>query len=67
MIPEGFFLQAEEAVQFDMELEGGEAIADLLAMTPHMHRASPEGRAAALALTALRLCVDVHLLRLVRE
>tara|TARA_R100000657_G_scaffold17586_1_gene15711 strand:+ start:3597 stop:4445 length:849 start_codon:yes stop_codon:yes gene_type:complete len=67
VIPEGFFLQAEEAVQFDMELEGGEAIADLLAMTPHMHRASPEGRAAALALTALRLCVDVHLLRLVRE
>ena len=36
-------------------------IADLLAMTPHLHRASAEGRAKAAALTALSLSVEVRL------
>lgn len=62
--PEGFALQSEEAVHFEVALQGAEAIADLLAMTPHIHRASADGRAAALALDSLRVTVDVRLLRL---
>ncbi|MCR9185610.1 MAG: methyltransferase domain-containing protein [Halieaceae bacterium] len=64
---DGFRLQAEQAVQFRVELEGAQSIADLLAMTPHMHRAPSEGRAAALALNSLQVVVDVRLKRLVRE
>jgi len=36
----------------------------LLAMTPHLYRASAEGRAKAAALTALSVTVDVRLTRL---
>jgi 23S rRNA (guanine745-N1)-methyltransferase len=36
-------------------------IVDLLAMTPHLFRASAEGRAAAAALTGLSLSVVVRL------
>jgi len=50
-----------ETVRFAIELTSAGQIADLLAMTPHLHRASAEGRAAAAALTALSLGVDVRL------
>ncbi|WP_415245379.1 hypothetical protein [Thauera sp.] len=42
-------------------------IADLLSMTPHLFRATPEGRARAAALTALSLTVDAGVLALVRD
>ncbi len=61
----GFYLRAEETVRFQVLLQGNAVIADLLAMTPHMHRAPPEGRAAALALTELQVTVDVRLQQLV--
>lgn len=61
----GFQLQAEESVRFQVLLHDSAAIADLLAMTPHMHRAPPAGRAAALALTSLQVTVDVRLRSLV--
>ncbi|MCK2184679.1 putative RNA methyltransferase [Halomonas getboli] len=65
--PEGFTRRPAEALRYTIELEGAEPIADLLAMTPHLHRASAEGREKAAALTSLTLTVDVRLTRLVRE
>jgi len=66
-IPAGFQKLATEIVRFPLALEGQTQIADLLAMTPHLYRASAEGRAAAEALTALSLTVDVRLTRFRRE
>ena len=48
-------------------LAGTEQIADLLTMTPHLYRASAEGRARAAALTVLTLTVDVRLARFARD
>jgi len=50
-------------VRYTLELDGNEQIADLLAMTPHLYRASADGRARAAALTSLSLTVDVRLQR----
>ncbi|WP_417069179.1 putative RNA methyltransferase [Niveibacterium terrae] len=65
--PEGFELLGVEAVRFGVEVAGAALLADLLAMTPHLHRATPEGRARAAALTGLGLTVDVKLSRYVRR
>ncbi|MBS1159298.1 MAG: rRNA m(1)G-745 methyltransferase [Proteobacteria bacterium] len=62
-MPEGFTALAGESVSYSLELNTDESIADLLAMTPHLYRASPEGRARAAALTALTLTIDVRLTR----
>jgi len=59
--PAGFSRLPTETVRFSIELTNAEQIADLLAMTPHLYRASAEGRAEAAALTALSLSVDVRL------
>ncbi|MDZ7586109.1 MAG: methyltransferase domain-containing protein [Thiobacillus sp.] len=59
--PAGFSRLPTKAVRFAIELTDAGQIADLLAMTPHLYRASAEGRAAAAALTALSLSVDVRL------
>ena len=59
--PTGFSRLPTESVRFSIELTSAGQIADLLAMTPHLFRASAEGRAAAAALTALSLGVDVRL------
>jgi len=59
--PAGFTRLASESVCFTLELSGAEQIADLLAMTPHLYRASADGRAKAAALTALAVTVDVRL------
>ena len=59
VVPAGFASPQYETVRFTLELDSQEQIADLLAMTPHLYRASPEGRARAAALTALSLTVDV--------
>lgn len=61
--PAGFTLLASETLRYALTLSGAETIADLLAMTPHLYRASPEGRARAAALSALTLTVDVRLTR----
>ena len=65
-LPPGFNLLSTETVHYPLALTGAEQIADLLAMTPHLYRASAEGRAAAAALTALTVTVDVRLTRLGR-
>lgn len=59
--PAGFSRLSTETLRFLIELTGAEQIADLLAMTPHLYRASAEGRDKAAALTALSLGVDVRL------
>jgi len=61
--PEGFTVLGSETIRYPLELGSKEQIADLLAMTPHLYRASAEGRAKAAALTALSLTVDVRLTR----
>src|SRR5512139_847021 len=60
-MPEGLSRLWTETLRFPVELTDAGQIADLLAMTPHLHRASAEGRARAAALTALALSVDVRL------
>jgi 23S rRNA (guanine745-N1)-methyltransferase len=59
--PVGFSRLPTEALRFSIDLTSAGQIADLLAMTPHLFRASAEGRAQAAALTALSLSVDVRL------
>ncbi|MBU2642993.1 MAG: methyltransferase domain-containing protein [Gammaproteobacteria bacterium] len=59
--PAGFSRLPTESLRFSIELTHAEQIADLLTMTPHLYRASAEGRAQAAALTALSLSVDVRL------
>ncbi|WP_369692859.1 putative RNA methyltransferase [Azovibrio restrictus] len=63
----GFQRLETSSLAYCLELTRPEQIADLLAMTPHLYRASPEGRARAAALERLTLQVDVRLTRLQRE
>lgn len=60
-LPEGFSLLEEQAVRFTLNLESRATITDLLAMTPHLYRASQEGRERAAALECLSLSVDVRI------
>ncbi|MFZ2268242.1 MAG: methyltransferase domain-containing protein [Azonexus sp.] len=60
-VPPGFRWCDSTSVRYTLELSGKEQIADLLAMTPHLYRASAEGRSRAAELTALSLTVDVRL------
>ena len=62
----GFAPPHSETLRFAVTLNGTEPIADLLAMTPHLYRASAEGRARAAALTHIELTVDVVLSRFER-
>ena len=59
--PAGFSRLPTETLRFSIDLTSAGQIADLLTMTPHLYRASAEGRAAAAALTTLPLGVDVRL------
>lgn len=65
--PAGFSCLAEETLRYRLAIAGAAQIADLLAMTPHLYRASAEGRARAAALSAIELTVDVRLTRLLRD
>jgi 23S rRNA (guanine745-N1)-methyltransferase len=64
--PEGFCHLSTETVRYSLSLVGAAQIADLLAMTPHMYRASAERRARAAALNTLSVTVDVRLTRFER-
>lgn len=59
--PEGFAAHSSETIRYPLELTGSEQVADLLAMTPHLYRASAEGRARAAALESLTVTVDIRL------
>ncbi len=60
-VPEGFGYQYTETLCYELQLEGKGMISDLLAMTPHLYRATADGRARAEALEELTLTVDVRL------
>ncbi|RUR39305.1 putative RNA methyltransferase [Vreelandella populi] len=62
-VPKGFTAQTAESVSYSVTLNGREAIADLLAMTPHLYRANAEGRERAAALETLTVRVDVRVIK----
>ena len=64
--PPGFTLLGTDTIRYPLKLAGAQPIADLLAMTPHLYRASAEGRARAAALETLTVTVDVRLMRFER-
>ena len=64
--PPGFSLIDERDVRYHTEVVGTANIADLLAMTPHLFRASHEGKQHLAALDTLPISVDVRL-RLLRR
>ncbi|WP_374328912.1 putative RNA methyltransferase [Azonexus sp.] len=66
-VPEGFVAGSGESLRHSLTLDGTAIIADLLAMTPHLYRATPEGRARAAVLETLKLTVDVRLSRFLRN
>lgn len=66
-LPAGFSDAGTETLCYSMDVVGAEQIADLLAMTPHLYRATAEGRARAAALTKISLTVDVRLRSLIRD
>lgn len=61
-VPEGFTQLHTESLNYQITLEGQALIGDLLTMTPHLYRASQEGRARAAALDELTLTVDAKLM-----
>lgn len=67
LIPDGFCHLSSESLSYPLKLEGQEQIADLLAMTPHLYRASAEGRTKAAELSTISLTVDVRLTRFSRD
>lgn len=58
--PASFHELGSESQRYRLTLDA-EALAQLLAMTPHGHRSDPTGRARAAALDALTVTVDAHL------
>ncbi|MFD2631359.1 putative RNA methyltransferase [Idiomarina piscisalsi] len=55
----GWVLSSEERISFKVELPDTEAVHDLLTMTPHLYRASKEGRERAEKLQCLTITADV--------
>jgi len=66
-VPEGFLSLGTETIRYSLTLESQEAIADLLAMTPHFYRVPAEGRVRAETLETLAVTVEVTLRRFVRD
>jgi len=66
-VPAGFVGLPGETVRCQVDVDGREAIADLLAMTPHLFRASSEGKARVAALESLSVTVDVRVACYLRE
>lgn len=60
-VSDAWKLASEQRVTFSVELPSRDVIHDLLAMTPHLYRASSAGRERAEALTSLTVTVDVWL------
>ncbi|GGW46666.1 MULTISPECIES: putative RNA methyltransferase [Halomonadaceae] len=61
-MPAGFVAHSAHELRYVVTLKGAESIGDLLAMTPHLYRASAEGRERAANLEALSLTVDARLI-----
>ena len=67
LAPPGFSLIDERDVRYHTEIVGAANIADLLAMTPHLFRASHEGKQRLAAFDTLPIHVDVRLRILRRQ
>jgi 23S rRNA (guanine745-N1)-methyltransferase len=65
--PQGFTSLSTETVHYPLQLLGPEPIADLLAMTPHLYRATAERRAQAAKLSALSVTIEVRMTRFGRH
>lgn len=59
--PEGFIALNTTTERFTLALNSQDRIADLLAMTPHLYRASAEGLERAAALDSLTVTVDIRI------
>ena len=64
---DGFKTLSTESLCFTIELSDRETISDLLTMTPHLFRASAEGKKKAAQLESLSLTVDINVLRLQKD
>ena len=62
-VPEGFTELAADSLTFEFQLTTAEQIADLLCMTPHLYRASAEGKAKVAELESLTLTASFQLRR----
>ncbi|WP_417545512.1 putative RNA methyltransferase [Marinobacter sp.] len=63
-MPEGFTNLDTSVIRYTLALPDKGSIADLLAMTPHLYRASADGLAHAAELESLTVTVDVILRRI---
>ena len=63
-MPEGFTNLDTSVIRYTLALPDKGSIADLLAMTPHLYRASADGLARAAELESLSVTVDVILRRI---
>jgi len=61
-IHDGFQVVSTETLSYQLNLTKPEHITDLLTMTPHLFRASAEGKMKASQLSELSLTVDVQLI-----
>lgn len=59
--PPGFQTLSSQVIRYPIKLNSKQEIADLLLMTPHLFRASAEGRSKAAQLQQLEVQVDVRL------
>jgi 23S rRNA (guanine745-N1)-methyltransferase len=64
--PAGFEQGQTQQVNFQVLLPDAQQVSNLLIMTPHLYRASAEGRSKAEQLTALTVTVDVRLTTLMK-
>jgi 23S rRNA (guanine745-N1)-methyltransferase len=55
----GFVIQREDTLHYEARLDSNETIMQLMAMTPHLYRASREGIARIKTLQAISVTVDV--------
>ena len=62
----GFTLDHEESLRFGFELHSPSEIQDLLAMTPHAHRMTEEGKTRLASVEKLKLTADVRIRTLSR-
>ncbi len=67
LAPPGYRAIAAQTVTAKTSLATPAALADLLAMTPHGHRATPDGRARLAACSSLDVTLDVELRTFVRD
>jgi len=58
---DGFTLLRQQSLRFGFALQSAESIQALLAMTPHIHKASYAGRQAVQQLQQIALSADINL------